>query len=324
LIVYNQTKYFLYLLNNFKTKIMKKIYTLLFFAATTLSFGQAFTATYDFAGVTATSGITDPTPVPTVTGLTFGSFTAANSGTTPNSTAAGRFSFTNQPLGGVASVDTYASHTGAIDLNTYFSVTITPNTNYTVDLSQIIFKSQRSGTGIRTYAVRSSKDGYASNLSASIDPVNTELSVQTGNIFYRNLDATTTAQSGSKITLSGVNFTAVSTPITFRIYGWNAEAAGGSFSIDDVVFSGTVNTLGVAQNQIEGLKIYPNPVTNGTFYINTNADSTKEVVVYDVLGKQVVKTSTTNAVNVSNLKGGVYIVKITEDGNTATRKLVIK
>lgn len=83
-------------------------------------------------------------------------------------------------------------------------------------------------------------------------------------------------------------------------------------------------SLGVNQNQIQGLKVYPNPVTNGTFYINTNTDSTKEVVVYDVLGKQVVKTTTNNAVNVSNLKGGVYIVKITEEGKTATRKLVIR
>ena len=98
--------------------------------------------------------------------------------------------------------------------------------------------------------------------------------------------------------------------------------ASGAWRIDNFTVKGS--TLGVAQNQIEGLKIYPNPVTNGTFYINTNADSTKEVVVYDVLGKQVIKTSTTNAVNVSNLKGGVYIVKITEGGNTATRKLVIK
>lgn len=82
--------------------------------------------------------------------------------------------------------------------------------------------------------------------------------------------------------------------------------------------------LSVKQNQIEGLKIYPNPVTNGTFFINTTSDSTKDVVVYDVLGKQVVKASTTNAVNVSNLKTGVYIVKITEEGKTATRKLVIR
>lgn len=93
-------------------------------------------------------------------------------------------------------------------------------------------------------------------------------------------------------------------------------------TIDNIVWA--PQNLSVKQNQIEGLKVYPNPVTNGTFYINTNADSTKEVVVYDVLGKQVVKTSTTNAVNVSNLKGGVYIVKITEDGKTATRKLVIR
>lgn len=77
-------------------------------------------------------------------------------------------------------------------------------------------------------------------------------------------------------------------------------------------------------NAIDGLKIYPNPVTNGVFYINTTANSTKDVIVYDVLGKQVIKTSTSNAVNVSNLTSGVYIVKITEEGNTATRKLVIK
>lgn len=108
------------------------------------------------------------------------------------------------------------------------------------------------------------------------------------------------------------------TKLVFAVRAYN----GGTVSFDQ--FSVIDQTLGVKQNQIEGLKVYPNPVTNGTFYINTNANTTKEVVVYDVLGKQVVKTSTTNAVNVSNLKGGVYIVKITEDGKTATRKLVIK
>ena len=97
---------------------------------------------------------------------------------------------------------------------------------------------------------------------------------------------------------------------------------GSSVGFDQ--FSVVDQTLGTAKNSIEGLKVYPNPVTNGTFFINTTSDSTKDVVVYDVLGKQVVKTSTTNAVNVSNLKSGVYIVKITEDGKTATRKLVIK
>ena len=83
--------------------------------------------------------------------------------------------------------------------------------------------------------------------------------------------------------------------------------------------------LGVNQNAIAGLKIYPNPVTNGNLYITSASNDSKLVVVYDVLGKQVIKTSVTDqAINVSALKSGVYIVKITEEGKTATRKLVIR
>lgn len=83
-------------------------------------------------------------------------------------------------------------------------------------------------------------------------------------------------------------------------------------------------TLGVKENQIAGLNIYPNPVTNGKFSISTNANAEKSVVIFDVLGKQVFKTTATETVNVSNLNAGVYIVKITEEGKTATRKLIIK
>ncbi|PKW28609.1 lamin tail domain-containing protein [Flavobacterium lindanitolerans] len=83
-------------------------------------------------------------------------------------------------------------------------------------------------------------------------------------------------------------------------------------------------SLGIKDNEIAGLKVYPNPVTNGKLFITSNANVEKTVAIYDVLGKQVVNTTATESVNVSNLKGGVYIVKITEEGKTATRKLVIK
>jgi hypothetical protein len=83
--------------------------------------------------------------------------------------------------------------------------------------------------------------------------------------------------------------------------------------------------LAVSQNAISGLKVYPNPVSNGTLFIETAANATKTITVYDVLGKQVLNTTTAdNAINVSALNGGVYVVKITEEGKTATRKLVIK
>lgn len=84
-------------------------------------------------------------------------------------------------------------------------------------------------------------------------------------------------------------------------------------------------SLGINQNAIAGLKVYPNPVSNGTLYIETAANTEKTVVIYDVLGKKVLQANTSdNAIHVNNLRTGVYLVKITEEGKTATRKLVIK
>ena len=83
--------------------------------------------------------------------------------------------------------------------------------------------------------------------------------------------------------------------------------------------------LGVKNNSITGLKVYPNPITNGKLFIETSVNAEKAVVIFDILGKQVLNTTTlTNEVNVSKLNAGVYVVKITENGNTATRKLVIR
>jgi hypothetical protein len=104
----------------------------------------------------------------------------------------------------------------------------------------------------------------------------------------------------------------------------NDAGSNGMFAIDN--FSLTINDpLSVKQNAIAGLNMYPNPISNGTLYITSSNSEAKSVAVYDVLGKQVLNTKTSsNAVNVSNLKGGVYFVKITEDGKTDTKKLIIQ
>lgn len=192
-----------------------------------------FNATFDFAGVTATSGVTDPTTLPNVAGITFTAFKAVGAGA--NSSGPGRFSFNGWPLGATNGSNTF---TGAIDPAIYYETTITPDAGKTFDLSTIVFTLQRSGTGIRQYAVRSSKDNFASNLPASISGTNANLSVVTGNIFQVT-DAVTNAQEGSTITLSS-DFTNLSSAITIRFYGFNAEASGGTFSIDNVVLSGNV------------------------------------------------------------------------------------
>jgi PKD repeat protein len=218
---------------------MKKITLIAVSAFLALSANaQTFTATYPFdLVVNGVSGTTDPTAVPTATGATFSSFTAVGTPVNPNAT--GRFSFTDWALGAVASSDVYTDHTGTINTAEYYEVTVTPSSPYTLSLSDITFRIQRSGTGIRTYAVRSSVDGYTTNLAASINPANPVLSVQSGDIFYWNTDATTSLQDGSTITLGGASFTNLSTPVTFRFYGWNAEGTGGTFSIDNVTINGT-------------------------------------------------------------------------------------
>ncbi len=76
---------------------------------------------------------------------------------------------------------------------------------------------------------------------------------------------------------------------------------------------------------IEGLSLYPNPVSNGKVYITSKNDLEKEIVIFDVLGKKVLQTIlNSKELNVSNLSPGVYIIKISEENVSATRKLIIR
>lgn len=84
-------------------------------------------------------------------------------------------------------------------------------------------------------------------------------------------------------------------------------------------------TLSLNENAIAGLKVYPNPVPNGRLFIETAANAERTVAIYDLLGKNVLNTTTSNSeINVASLNAGVYIVKITEEGNTTSRKLIIR
>lgn len=86
-------------------------------------------------------------------------------------------------------------------------------------------------------------------------------------------------------------------------------------------------TASVANNSIEGFATYPNPVTNNRFTISSSSNGKKEIVIFNVLGKKVLTSSflgTKSNVDVSAISSGIYILKVTEDGKTATKKLVIK
>ncbi|MGB5821032.1 MAG: T9SS type A sorting domain-containing protein [Saonia sp.] len=72
-------------------------------------------------------------------------------------------------------------------------------------------------------------------------------------------------------------------------------------------------------------KLYPNPVFNNVVYIATKRNDSKDIVVYDLFGEVVLRDRiATKALNISKLVPGVYMLQVTENSKTITRKLVVK
>ena len=116
------------------------------------------------------------------------------------------------------------SANSAIDLTDYYRFSITPNDGFQLDLTSLELDERRSGTGIRQWSVRSNLDNFASDLSPSpfSVPDNT---------------ATRTAQS---VSLGGGDFSRLRSAVEFRIYGYQAEGATGTWRIDNVKLAGQI------------------------------------------------------------------------------------
>ena len=73
------------------------------------------------------------------------------------------------------------------------------------------------------------------------------------------------------------------------------------------------------QNQLD-ISIYPNP-SSDTVYIDGNYTQLK-VVVYDILGKQVMNKSITNSIDISQLEKGVYILQLSDGAKLTTQRII--
>lgn len=87
------------------------------------------------------------------------------------------------------------------------------------------------------------------------------------------------------------------------------------------------STASISNNTIAGFSIYPNPITNHMFTLTSASSEEKSVTVFNLLGKKVLETRFSGIksdINVSAINAGIYILKVTESGKTATKKLVIR
>ncbi len=207
------------------------------------------TGYFNFHALTVSSGTVDPSPLDTLFNeLNVVPFKAV--GVSINPTRDSVFSYSDWPLGAINNETNYSALTGTINQSKYYEVTVSPRLAYSMTLKGFSFAVNRSNKGPRTFAIRSSMDGFAANLTASVAPTNTNVSVQSNQTFFYNNDTILT-EYGNLITVSGAQYTNRDIPVTFRIYAWNAEDQTGSFGIDSVSIIGTAGTIENIQNFME-------------------------------------------------------------------------
>ena len=104
---------------------------------------------------------------------------------------------------------------------------------------------------------------------------------------------------------------------------------GNSTASNRVLFddlSWSCNTiLAVDELEKESFAIYPNP-SNGTVKINfENANDKHDVIIFSVSGQKVFEKEYNNTSNasVSNLQKGFYLVTVTKEGKSTTKKLIV-
>ncbi|WP_299800505.1 T9SS type A sorting domain-containing protein [uncultured Maribacter sp.] len=87
----------------------------------------------------------------------------------------------------------------------------------------------------------------------------------------------------------------------------------------------TIDINNLRNDEIVGFKLYPNPAIADVVYVTTQNNNLKEVRIYDVFGELVLTEKlSTKAMNISRLSPGVYVVQVTENDKSITRKLVVK
>jgi len=72
--------------------------------------------------------------------------------------------------------------------------------------------------------------------------------------------------------------------------------------------------------QQESIVLYPNPVKE-VLYINMEAD---ELIIYNILGKQMIRTQNAESVNISQLPTGIYTVQVRVRNNVSSQKIMVQ
>jgi len=75
---------------------------------------------------------------------------------------------------------------------------------------------------------------------------------------------------------------------------------------------------------ITAFTLYPNPVTSGVLNVDVLGATATDYVIFNVVGQRVASGSFTNALDVSSLKSGMYILQVNTEAAQFTERFIVE
>ncbi|WP_304037990.1 T9SS type A sorting domain-containing protein, partial [Mesonia mobilis] len=160
------------------------------------------------------------------------------------------------------------------------------------------------------------------------------------NVSFLEADGSTTFNTSTNYTLSnGSEQTTMRTNFwdetyigevipsgAINVIGLGAQYDNGTDPVLPQIFATNVDATLAADNfTASAFTLYPNPTSNGAVAIQTETSGAVNVEIYNLLGKRALTAKNVNGnLNVSTLNAGVYLVKVTQNGVSSTKKLIVK
>ena len=201
------------------------------------------------------------------------------------------------------------------------SIMITPTNTTPITVSVI---------GTNAYNCQST-----ANITVGVYPVPTVNGQVNNNLICSGDPVTLTGSMSNAVAanyqwLTSNNFILSGSPINYYPQG-----TGGTYTLTGTDVNGCTGTAQVnisvepcvglsSVSAAEGLKVYPNP-NSGEFTVEMTSGSSKTISVTDVTGRVILTDSTDDAsfrVNINQLAGGVYYVKVSSGGAVNVIKVV--
>ena len=128
---------------------------------------------------------------------------------------------------------------------------------------------------------------------------------------------TNVSEPMTEVTLSTTSATA-----KIALYAFSG-VSGADYDFHVTNFQITTETLGTSTNTLEGFSLYPTIVKEELNFRSQN--KVEAITVFNLLGQKVFSgapNTNNSSINLSNLRPGVYVVKVSAEGKTGSYKIV--